>query len=47
MEFQRLRIDLSQSLDSTLAKKLADPPGFSATVAKEVSQREDSFIGSN
>lgn len=35
-EFQRLRIDLSQTLDASAGKKIADPPGFSASVAKEV-----------
>ena len=35
--FQKLRIDLSQTLDASAAKKIADPPGFSASVAKEVS----------
>jgi len=35
-DFQRLRIDLSQVLDANANKRLADPPGFSASVAKEV-----------
>jgi hypothetical protein len=39
-EFQRMRIDLSQVFDASAAKKMADPPGFSASVAKEVSSRE-------
>jgi hypothetical protein len=39
-EFQRMRIDLSQALDASAAKKIADPPGYSAAVAKEVSKED-------
>ena len=35
-EFQKMSIDLSQILDTNASRRLPDPPGFSASVAKEV-----------
>ena len=43
-EFQRLHIDLSQTLEPNAAKKLADPPGFSTAAGKEVSQFSSVFL---
>ena len=34
-QFTSFRIDLQGSLDSTVAKRIPDPPGFSSSVAKE------------
>lgn len=34
-DFHRFRPDMSNLLDNTTAKRLADPPGFSPSVAKE------------